>query len=225
MDNDTWDKNYHDRSLQFLETYQGAGGRADQYIAESWYHGPYTLFPETKNGTFSNLARDLIRRLRGIDDKGTAFHADLLVTPAGKPQVGDGLYQQTPGGAQAVTMRVPGPASFALEVRNKGIAYNPGDCRATMLLRAVESGGAGWMVRCRTGGHEITDQALARGDEDGWFVGGLEPGNSKTLTVELIPGPDVPHGGSHTVSFALYWNPQDPAGLVRDAVSVRAVKP
>lgn len=225
VSDDDWDRNFHDRSLQFLETYQGAGGRADQYIAESWYHGPYTLFPETKTGTFSNLARDLIRRVRGIDDNAIPFHADLLVTPQGGSQVGGGVYQKTPGGAQAVTARASGAVSFQLEIRNNGVARNGGDCRATMLLRATETGGTGWTVRYVAGGQDVTTQMLASGENDGWFAGGLEPGESKTVTVEMIPVPGAAHGSSRTASFALYWNPQDPALLVRDAVSVRAVLP
>ncbi len=225
VDDDTWDTNYHDRSLQFLETYQGAGGRADQYIAESWYPGPYTLFPETKNGTFSNLARDMIRRVRGIDDNGSPFHADLLITRPGGAQVGGGIYQQTPSGAQALTVRIAEPTSVQVDIRNNGVERNKGDCRATMLLRAAETGGAGWTVRYQADGQDITDKMLARGDDDGWFVGGLEPGQSKTVTVTLTPGPGMAHGASRTVSLALYWNPQDPASRVRDAVSLRAVKP
>ena len=60
-----WDKRYTEQSMQSLVTYQLAGGRADRYIFESWYDGPYTIVPDTQPNTFTNLVRQGIDYLKG----------------------------------------------------------------------------------------------------------------------------------------------------------------
>jgi hypothetical protein len=189
LTHDQWDQRFHDRSLQFLETYQAAGGRADEYIAESWYPGPYTLFPETKPGTFSNLARDAIRRLRGIDDDGTPLRLEISATPLPS---GRGPMQK-----------------WTLTITNRAQDRNPGDARTTPLLRAVTPGGG--ITFRDAAGADITDQVFARGAFDGWFVGGLNAGESRTITVE-VPARTPP------TTFNLYWNPQDPGKAPRGSV-------
>lgn len=190
MTHDQWDQRFHDRTLAFLETYQGAGGRADQYIAESWYKGPYTYFPETKSGTFSNLARDLIRRVRGIDDNGKPFSMTLTSAAA------------TGGGVK-------------LTLTNDGHALNPGDCKATPLLRATIDGTPGKFTATTAKGKDVTAALLHQGQADGWFTGGLEPGQS----VYLILRPQ--EGNAVSLKIQAYWNPQDPSGKQRAQKEVK----
>lgn len=226
LSHDAWDKEYHDESLKFLELYQGAGGRSDQYIFESWYRGPFTLFPETKDGTFSNLARDAIRRVRGIDDAGVPFHAELAIRKQGDTAfIGDHVYQLKADGAQIVHYswgNADKAITFELQIRNDGREVNKGDCRATPLLRATESNPADWKITYATPqGTQIGDQVLAQKDADGYFVGGLEPGQTKIVLVTISPAEDRNPPGKCDLDFQLYWNPQDPKGLVRDALSLQ----
>ena len=187
--NAQWDRQYHDRTLEYLEFYQSSGGRADHYIAESWYDGPFAFFPETKVGTFSNLARDVIRRIKGIDDDGTLMKVSLTA----KPLVGE-------------------PGTYALRIRNDAPDRNPRDARATPLLRATADREN--EIRCHTeNGKDVTDEVFCRKNSDGWFVGGLNAGESRTVFVRVA--------GSG-VKFHLYWNPQDPSSAPRDSLSIAA---
>ncbi|MEI7728453.1 MAG: carbohydrate-binding protein [Verrucomicrobiota bacterium] len=66
--NDTWDLNYKNQSLTVMRTHQQEGGRATRYLFESWYAGPYAVLPETKSGSYANLAMDAIKYIKGIRD-------------------------------------------------------------------------------------------------------------------------------------------------------------
>ena len=227
-DHDEWDLKFHDRSLQYLETYQAAGGRADQYIFESWYHGPYTLFPETKLGTFSNLAKDAIRRVRGIDDDGKPFNIDLAIRKKGdKKWIGQGIYEQKEAKKQLVEHsfeRSNKPVTFELTITNNAKELNKGDARATPLVRAVESGNEGWVIAYITpDGKDVTDEINAAKSFDGWFTGGIEPGETKTLLITIQPT-DTSIKKEGTIHLQLYWNPQDPQQLVRDVMEIRVSK-
>jgi hypothetical protein len=217
IDDATWDKHFHDRTLEFLEAYQAAHGRADQYIAESWYPGPYVMFPETQDGTFSNLARDLIRRIRGIDDDGKPFHADLAVRlPGASTWTDDHLYHQ-PRDAPSMIVNCKQMVSIELQIRNDGVEKNKGDCRATPLLRGSGSFAHGWTIEISGDGHDVTDDVMCQKQFDGLFIGGLEPGESRFLHITASAAQGA---SAHCpVSLTLYWNPQDPQAIVRDAVS------
>ena len=227
VDQDAWDLKFHDRSLQYLETYQAAGGRADQYIFESWYHGPYTLFPETKLGTFSNLAKDAIRRVRGIDDEGKPFNIDLAIHKKGdKKWIGQGIYEQKETKKQLVeySFKSNKPVTFELTITNNAKELNKGDARATPLVRATESDNDGWIIAYTTpDGKDVTDEINAAKSFDGWFAGGIEPGETKTLLITIQPsGASIKEEG--IIHLQLYWNPQDPQLLVRDAMEIRVAR-
>ena len=224
IDNDAWDRLYHDRTLQYLEFYQAAGGRADEYIAESWYSGPFTFFPEMKPGTYSNLARDLIRRIKGVADDGSLMPLDLSVRPTGEAWVGEGLRQSRPAGVQIKTIHA---GICELRIRNDARETNKGDARATPLLRAVIANPAGWAVTATTAkGVDITDSLFARKGADGWFVGGLEPGQERILMLAFrAPAAAGRSSDKPSVTFDLYWNPQETVPSVRDAVTFILVSP
>jgi len=185
---------------------------ADQYIAESW--------------TFTNLARDLVRRVKGIDNTGAPYAANLSVQmPGTTVWQGDGAYDTSGSGSKSIETHSDGaPIDFVVRVRNDGREINPGDCRATMLVRAEEEGGNGWTVRYMADGKDVASDILAKGDADGWFAGGLNPGQSKTFQVEIVPSASPATGDRHSVRFALYWNPQDPLLRARDAITLTVAK-
>ena len=81
---DVWDSTYKTKSLSSLYTHQLEGGRALRYLFESWYAGPYTILPETKSGSYANLAMDAIKYLKGIrDTNGTLDQLTLTNVPLG----------------------------------------------------------------------------------------------------------------------------------------------
>ena len=76
---DAWDLLYKQQSLRSIQLHQLEGGRPDKVYFESWYDGPFTLVPETRNGTFTNLVRDGIRYLKGVGE-----NLDLLCKSSGE---------------------------------------------------------------------------------------------------------------------------------------------
>jgi len=233
--NDQWDKTYHDRTLEYLEYYQNVGGRPDEFVAVSSYDGPFSFFPETKDGTFSNLARDIIRRIKGLNDDGSLMKASLSVREKGASTF-------SPSDKPVPCTLKPGQSrEFELQVRNEASEINKGDARCTPLLRIDEKISGGVKVSFATAdGKDVTDEMLARGTYDGHFVGGLEPGETKTIAVKIErPGsPDTGKAGiairywnqlkallnppapetTESLNIKLYWNPQDPQAVVRDKV-------
>ena len=218
LPNDEWDKLYHDRTLAYLEFYQKAGGRADEYIAESWYDGPFTFFPETKPGTFTNLARDIIRRIKGLDDDGSLLKAELafglrdhdsfkpLLTPEAKP-------------AKSITCTVkPGETrELQIRIRNSAKERNKGDARCTPLLRA-EADGPFQISFGTLDGKDLTPQARCSDGYDGYLCSGLEPGEIRDLVVKVARSGNAPAMATGNIELKLYWNPQDPHAVIRDAL-------
>lgn len=224
VSDDMWDKYFHDRTLEYLETYQSAGGRADQYIAESWYAGPYTLFPETKNGTFSNLAKDLIRRLRGINDDGTPMIVDLAMRVKGADKfTGEAVVEPASGLKQIIEINPRDGNIIVLEaqIRNDGKELNKGDARCLPLVRCEQAAVPSSGIICRDDkGQDITRQMSCTGEYDGWFAGGIEPKQTRTFSAELRPGANTPA----EIKFELYWNAQDPSLKPRDVFTVKVNK-
>ena len=211
INTDVWDMRYHDRSLEYLEYWQSVGGRPDQYVVESWYDGPFTLFPETKPGTFSNLARDVIRRLKGIDDDGSLMKVSFSVRGNGA-----GVFDSV-SKIISYTLKPGESREFEVQVRNDARALNQGDARCTPLLRVDQNIPAGLKVDFATiDKKDITDEVLARGDFDGHFLGGLEPGETKTILVRFTLAAGAAAVGD--VKLKLFWNPQDPQSVVRDSL-------
>jgi hypothetical protein len=65
----------------------------------------------------------------------------------------------------------------------------------------------------------VTDPLFARKGSDGWFVGGLEPGQDRTLRLSFSPR-EKDKSEAMRVSLDLYWNPQETSPKVRDAISI-----
>ena len=64
-----WDKQYADDSMNALVTFQLNGGRADRYVLESWYDGPFSIVPDDQPNTFTYLVRRAILFLKGPGQK------------------------------------------------------------------------------------------------------------------------------------------------------------
>jgi hypothetical protein len=72
-----WDAAYWREALKSLQTFQAAGGRADRYLYESWYPGPFVMVPEGKENSATYGALRVLKYLRGegeelVLEKGTA---------------------------------------------------------------------------------------------------------------------------------------------------------
>ena len=116
------------------------------------------------------------------------------------------------------------PVTFELTITNNAKELNKGDARATPLVRATESDNDGWIIAYTTpDGKDVTDEINAAKSFDGWFAGGIEPGETKTLLITIQPsGASIKEEG--IIHLQLYWNPQDPQLLVRDAMEIRVAR-
>ncbi|MCU0792362.1 MAG: carbohydrate binding domain-containing protein, partial [Opitutaceae bacterium] len=198
---DAWDLRYKQDSLRSLQLHQLEGGRADKVYLESWYEGPFTLVPETQNGTYTNLVRDALLYVKGIDQ-----------TLA--------LSALTPVSATSAAMGAP--LSYTVRLTNTGTVP------ALPVLHAHETGGAGWSAAYTLGGvnitssitsavgHTVTDAALYSGNEL------IAPGTSVDLTVTLTP---VSTFSPRQILLRAFWNPQDPSANARATVTLNANPP
>jgi hypothetical protein len=203
---DAWDQRFHDRSLMDLQQYQAEGGRADRYQLESWYSGPYSVVPEDKPGSFTNLVRDAIEYLKGPGQK-----LDLAIRKTGDAAFsGEGVYGQTPPAAQRITLSAEpeSPGSFDVEIVNRGTV-------ACMPAIRLIGNTTGWHVTARVDGQDVAD--LMQRDEGYVFTGMLAPGAAGLAHVELAPCEKNAH--PHTFRLEAFWNPQDP-GIPRDSADV-----
>ncbi len=69
LDHEAWDKYYAETSLKSLQLFQTIGGRADRYLLESWYDGPFRMTPETERYTMTWMVRQAILYLQGPGQK------------------------------------------------------------------------------------------------------------------------------------------------------------
>lgn len=86
---DAQDLYFKNSSLSSLFLHQQEGGRANVYLFESWYAGiPHTAAPETKSGSYANLALDAIKYLKGVKDtNGTLEGLSLTLSSSGVTNV------------------------------------------------------------------------------------------------------------------------------------------
>lgn len=198
---DAWDLRYKQDSLRSFQLHQLEGGRADKVYFESWYDGPYTLVPETQNGTYTNLVRDALLYVKGIDQT-----LDLTAL--------------TPTTATPAAMGAP--LTYTVRLQNTGTVP------ALPVLHAHESGGSGWSATytlnsanitaaiTSSSGHAVTDAPRFSGNEL------IAPGASVELTVTLTPTAAT---AARAILLRAFWNPQDPSGAVRSSLTLSAAAP
>jgi autotransporter-associated beta strand protein len=217
---DAWDMLYKQQSLRSIQLHQLEGGRSDKVLFESWYDGPYTMVPESQNGTFTNLVRDGIRYL-----KGTGQNLDLLLRSSDEMSFnGDLIYQTVPAGVQLREWRPSknvSTRSFVVRLVNRG------DVDAYPVIHSHETGAAGWTTSYMIGGSDVgssirsvtglplTDSTI-RGSEL------IAPGASVDLTVTVTANAPV---AARDILIRAFWNPQDPAAVVRDSVKLALQPP
>lgn len=193
-----WDAKYKENSLNALHLFQSVGGRADRYILESWYKGPYKIVPETEQGTYTNLVMDAIKYLKGTGQK-----LDLSVQAPAATPVGVGLY-----GAKGPQNLKCSAGAYQITIKNEGeVACMP-------TIRAVEKKAATNAFSYQIDGQDVG--AAMHSDEGYVFTGLIQPGASATLTVTVAPG-----AKGQQVELRTFWNPQDGASP-RDAIAITA---
>ena len=130
---DAQDIYYKTNSLNSMWTHQREGGRANVYLFESWYSiMPNTAAPESKNGSYANLALEAIKYLKGIADTNGALE-NLTLT-----------LLSTNGGTNTITLT------------------NRGDVMCLPTIAAFETGsGAGTVTYYDALGSNITSAILS----------------------------------------------------------------
>lgn len=206
-DPDEWDKLYKQYSLEAIKLYQSIGIRADRYLFESFYAGPFTIVPETKEGSYTNLIMDAIKYLKGTDQK-----LDLSIKSSEETQYqGIDQYAEEPQEGQTNTKAlVNGTANYEIAVKNNGEV----ECMPTIV--AVDKDNTGWTAAYTYNGKDITKEMQS---EEGYvFTDMIKPGESKTVQVTIKPSGDTATEPCK-IHFASFWNPQDPTGVIRDVVT------
>ncbi len=206
---DTYDLKYKADSLKLMYLHQNEGGRSDKYIFESWYGvansspyigKPYSAAPETKPGSFSNLAMDAIKYIKGIRDiAGTPQDLDLIVTPQGSSYK---IEVHNTGDFPCL------PAVQALESGNSGIIASFEDATGNDVSGEFKS----------AEGH-VFARAISSNGENDIASKLLQPGETATvgyLSFTIQSGA----GGDKQLALEVFWNPQDPTGRIRDRVTL-----
>ncbi len=180
---DAQDLYYKTNSLNALFLHQQEGGRANVYLFESWYAGiPHTAAPETKNGSYANLALDAIKYLKGIKDTNGAL---------------EGL---------SLTLSSSG-------VTNIIQLTNHGDITCLPAVIAIEGAGGSNAVTYLNAANQNINAAIL--SAEGYVhTNKLTPGQSTQIKV-------VTTGGmGRSITLEVFWNPQDPTGIVRDRLTL-----
>jgi hypothetical protein len=208
---DEWDSKYKDESLKNLYLHQAEGGRADKYIFESWYAydvggvwyaRPYCTVPEDKPGSYSNLAKDAIKYLKGI--------------------------KNIDGTLEALTITVIQLTEHQYEVQVR----NDGDIACLPVLLALESGSDGIHVDYTDSDTvDIRDRIISEQgyiwhddftiyETDNIDDKLLQPGGSFSILVSWSIGSQGTLPLTKTIEFEAFWNPQDPTGIIRDKKNI-----
>lgn len=205
---DSWDKNYYEKSMATLINYQKRGGRADRYLFESWYSGPYTIVPETKKYSFTNLVKDAINYLKGIDQ-----NLDLQIRrESDQVYAGINLFQGRPDGVQNIVVgKNTTTQIFRIKLRNAG------DVNCYPMIKALKMNQDGWKISFFDQDTNITTRIFS--DEGYTFSNLFEPGMSGDIKVVIESSAIIT--GNLELSIWAFWNPQDPTNTIRDVVAIR----
>lgn len=211
---DAWDLKYKNDSLRAIQLHQLEGGRADKYLLESWYAGPYSLVPESKEGSFSNLAVAALRYLKGIGQS-----LDMTVRPPGASFRGVGVRQAEPSGQQILTHAVGATGETAVFTIR---LINQGDSPALPLLHLHGLENSGWEILATLRGADVTSDLTGPGlavTAAALYTGQelLAPGASVDIDLALTP---VSVGRPHSVILRSYWNPQSGESSPQDVFRI-----
>jgi autotransporter-associated beta strand protein len=172
---DAYDSLYKTNSLKSIYLHQAEGGRASRYLFESWYTGPFSVLPESKEGSYANLAMHAIKYLKGVRDPAGTLE-DLQLTVLGT------------GAVYVVELRNNGdvacmPALLALESGAAIVNYsNAAGADISTAIRTAE----GYACTNLLQPGQATTFRIA--------VSGTPAPNSKTVTLEAFWNPQDPTG-------------------------------
>lgn len=228
---DAWDLQFKQDSMRSFQLHQLEGGRPDRVIFESWYEGPFSMVPETKDGSYANTVRDALHYVKGI---GQSLDLMAKVGPATNTNAwsGIGAVQTNAAAASASPAVTQAASAMGAPVTFTVRLTNAGTVPALPVLHAHETGGTGWSSSyvlsasnfstnitgavTSTNGHAVTDSALYSGTEL------IEAGRAVDVAVTLTPTNALL---KRRVLLRAFWNPQDPSLAVRDAVAIEAAPP
>jgi hypothetical protein len=214
-DGDETDSLWYMRSMDAFRRYQLYGGRADRYLFQSWkVNGPpFTLVPESGGGkTYMKLIKDALVYLKGCDEKS---QIDLYATDSvqGK-EFGRNVYMKEPSGVQQIHYILKKgekrKVTLSFVNRHPEVTIFP-------VLKAVHANTNGFTIKYDHKSTLITDSILS---SQGWPYTLFLPRTSiRYITAEIE---NVSASGVGVGKLDLYaiWNPQDPTGEIRDALSV-----
>jgi autotransporter-associated beta strand protein len=228
---DAWDLQFKQDSMRSLQLHQLEGGRPDRVIFESWYEGPFSMVPETKNGSYANTARDAIYYVKGIGQS-----LDLMAKTGAATNTNAwasvGVIQTNPLAALSNPVVAQTAAAMGAPVTFTVRLTNTGTVPALPVLHAHESGGTGWTSSyvlssgsftsnitagiTSTNGQTVTDSAQLSGTEL------IEANKAVDVAVTLTPTAALT---KRNILLRAFWNPQDPSLAVRDAISLEVVPP
>jgi len=224
---DSWDLAYKQQSMRSLQLHQMEGGRPDKVIFESWYEGPFTMVPETKNGAFANLARDSLLYVKGIGQSldlhakiGAATNTNAWVT-VNTVQTNVSTASASPALTQTA-LATGSPLTFTLRLKNTGTVP------ALPVLHAHETGGGGWATTYKIGTNDVTASVTGSNGlpvTDAAFYSQQElvaAGASVDVEVQVRPDRAL---SKRKILLRAFWNPQDPSAAPRDALAFEVSPP
>ena len=204
---DGFDLRYKNESLRSLYLYQIENGRANKYNFESWYIDdknyqsptgrPYSTVPESKDGTYSNLARDAIRYLKGIKNES----GELQELKFSVQKTSDGFELKLTNNGDIACL----PAIVSIEdpVGQSAITYKKSNGENVTARIKSEDG-----LIC------YKDYSIYKLDDIETKL--LQPGESYSVFVTV----NESSNNVKSISFEAFWNPQDPTGIIRDKIAV-----
>lgn len=228
---DAWDLQFKQDSMRSFQLHQLEGGRPDRVIFESWYEGPFSMVPETKNGSYANTVRDALYYVKGIGQS-----LDLMAKTGAATNtnawVSTGLTQTNPLAALSNPVLTQTAAAMGVPLTFTVRLTNTGTVPALPVLQSHESGGTGWTSSyvlssgsftsnitagiTGTNGQAVTDSAQLSGTEL------IEANKAVDVAVTVTPTAALT---KRNILLRAFWNPQDPSLAVRDAISLEVAPP
>lgn len=197
---DAHDLQFRNASLKNLYLHQAEGGAANRYVFESWYVGPYSAVPETKDGSYTNLALSGIQYLKGLKYPGGELQ-ELEIS----------VVEELPGQQFRIDLKNLGdvaclPALLAMESGSEDVSFSYARLDGTDITAEITS----------LAGFTMVDPMPAN-DTRNILNYLLDP--NETYSIRVTIAGDLT--SFREVRFEAFWNPQDPSGIIRDAASLK----
>ncbi len=224
---DAWDLQFKRDSLRSFQLHQLEGGRPDRVIFESWYDGPFSLVPESKDGSYANTVRDALYYVKG-SGQSLDLHAKIGVATNTNAWVSVGVVQTDAAAASAQPVLARSAPDMGSPAISTVRLVNTGTVPALPVLHAHETGGDGWTTTYKIGTNDVTAAVTGASGlavTDGAPYSQQElvaAGASVDVQIESRPDRAV---NKRRILLRAFWNPQDPSLAVRDAISLEVSAP